>query len=580
MGEITKEVPTEAIAAQLEKLCGSTIFKNSARLCRFLRYTVEAAVRGDGEVLKEYAIGVDVYDRRQSYHPSQDSIVRTEAKRLRNKLKEYYDTEGGEDEVLVYYRPGKYEPVFRRRFRVPEVLRSSAREISPPSQGTPPGVTIAVLPFRHQEGDAETVPIAAGITDDLIFRISSTDGCRVVAPHSLALLHAQISDVSLMNEVLKFDQIVTGSVRKEASRIRVSVTGVHPSGLETWSERFDVITNGSDLLELEEQTASAIMARIAPQESVLRHMKVKVPSVCLSTFPELLSAEASVDQGSSSSLRNALGKFQQLALRQPESPRIRCGITHCHYGLALLGEAVSPDDIQAAKEAATQALTLDPEMGEAHAAMACVHFMEHDPQSAETAFRHALTLKPSPTSFQGYAELLMSLGRFGEASVLLDESRKIDPFSCRQRVCDARLDYLQQKRQRGALERETQYGPVLNQVLLFEAESFLRNGQVADAIHLVELILRSSDQGAAGLSDVAAIFALAGHNGRANTLIDQFKLLDPQTTVSRTYQARLCMAVQDEGSCRSALKLAIAQSEPQLCWLEIDPKFQDLRFQV
>ncbi len=45
-------------------------------------------------VLKEYVIGTEVYDRKPPYHPSQDSIVRTEARRLRAKLKEYYESEG------------------------------------------------------------------------------------------------------------------------------------------------------------------------------------------------------------------------------------------------------------------------------------------------------------------------------------------------------------------------------------------------------------------------------------------------------------------------------------------------------
>jgi hypothetical protein len=53
---------------------------------------VEHAIGGTGEGLKEYIIGTEVYDRKPPYHPSQDSIVRTEARRLRTKLKEYYES--------------------------------------------------------------------------------------------------------------------------------------------------------------------------------------------------------------------------------------------------------------------------------------------------------------------------------------------------------------------------------------------------------------------------------------------------------------------------------------------------------
>ena len=536
-------------------------------------------MRGEGETLKEYVIGTDVYDRRHPYHPSQDSIVRTEAKRLRNKLKEYYETEGVEDEVLIYYRIGNYQPIFRWSERHSDTTHAPAV----PAPGGPnndfPGVTIAVLPFRHQEGDPEAAAIAAGITDDLMFRITLTEGCRVVASRSVAQVESHISDISLLGSVLDVDQVITGSVRKEESHVRVSVTGVHPAGLETWSERFDFTTDHNDLMVLEEQTASAIMARISPQDSVLRHMKARVPAVCLSTFPEILSAEAALDQGTSASLRSALAKFKNLAIRQPQSARIYCGITHCYYFLALLGERLTPKEIQEATMAAATALRLDPEMGEAHAAIGCCHVLENDGESADKAFRHALTLRTSPNIRQAYADHLMKCGRFEEAEIQLQDSRRVDPFSHRQLVATARLRYLSWRPNghSGALREATQYGDIPMQVLLFEAELLLRMGRAADAVGVADTILRKSELSSAILSDLAAILALADFADRARELIHRFQLLEQDALVSRTYQARLCMALGDQAACRSFLQAAVAHKEPQLCWLDIDPKYDDLR---
>jgi hypothetical protein len=93
----------------------SSIFVQSDRLSRFLRYTVETTLVGDAETLKEYLIGTQVYGRKPPYHPSVDSIVRSEARRLRRKLKEYYESEGKNDLVFIYYRPGRYVPAFRHR---------------------------------------------------------------------------------------------------------------------------------------------------------------------------------------------------------------------------------------------------------------------------------------------------------------------------------------------------------------------------------------------------------------------------------------------------------------------------------
>lgn len=117
ISEPTKEgeIAQEAIREELSRILESSIFVQSDRLGRFLRYTVETTLAGDAETLKEYVIGTEVYQRKPPYHPSVDSIVRSEARRLRSKLREYYESVGRNDSVFIYYRPGSYVPAFRRR---------------------------------------------------------------------------------------------------------------------------------------------------------------------------------------------------------------------------------------------------------------------------------------------------------------------------------------------------------------------------------------------------------------------------------------------------------------------------------
>jgi hypothetical protein len=52
------------------------------------------------------------FEDARPYHPNMDSIVRSEARRLRSKLKEYYESPGKDDPVFIYYRLGSYVPVF------------------------------------------------------------------------------------------------------------------------------------------------------------------------------------------------------------------------------------------------------------------------------------------------------------------------------------------------------------------------------------------------------------------------------------------------------------------------------------
>lgn len=109
------QISEDAIREQLSLLLDSPMFAQSDRLCRFLRFTVETTLAGKGDVLKEYLIGTEVYERKPPYQPNLDSIVRTEARRLRSKLKEYYGSIGKDDPISIDYQPGSYVPAFRHQ---------------------------------------------------------------------------------------------------------------------------------------------------------------------------------------------------------------------------------------------------------------------------------------------------------------------------------------------------------------------------------------------------------------------------------------------------------------------------------
>ena len=84
-------------------------------MTRFLRFIVEETLAHRADQLSEYAIGVEAYDRGESFEPSTDSIVRVDARRLRAKLREYYDTAGLSDPLLIEVPKGTYSPVFVNR---------------------------------------------------------------------------------------------------------------------------------------------------------------------------------------------------------------------------------------------------------------------------------------------------------------------------------------------------------------------------------------------------------------------------------------------------------------------------------
>src|SRR6516164_8069589 len=105
---------SEAVCNQLGKILASEGFARNDRLSAFLRFVVEQELSGCGDQLKESIIGVEVFGRRPDYDVRQDSVVRTEAAKLRTRLAKYYSTEGVGDPLTIGLPKGGYKPIFRQ----------------------------------------------------------------------------------------------------------------------------------------------------------------------------------------------------------------------------------------------------------------------------------------------------------------------------------------------------------------------------------------------------------------------------------------------------------------------------------
>ena len=103
----------ETAKAQLARILTSEIFAKAPVLRRLLDYLVHRTLEGRAAELKEYSIGVDVFDRGVEFDPRVDTIVRAEARRLRGKLADYYRGPGQTDPILIDVPKGSYAVTFR-----------------------------------------------------------------------------------------------------------------------------------------------------------------------------------------------------------------------------------------------------------------------------------------------------------------------------------------------------------------------------------------------------------------------------------------------------------------------------------
>jgi TolB-like protein len=265
-------VAPDQVRLQLDRVLGSDTFASAARLSRFLRYVVERTLAGEGDGLKEYTIGVEVFDRDADYDPRIDSIVRVEAARLRTKLAEYYAGPGAADPVILQMRKGGYAPDFAERatdrvVRPASLLLAAAVSVfaviavwrggvaGRERAGSP--VSIAVLPFAHYSTSDADERLAARLTDGVTSELARTGAVSVVS-HTSALQYARPhGPLREIAQALGADLVMEATVLTEGDRVRIQarlVDGARDRKL--WVEEFAGRVGDPD--ELQHRIAGAV----------------------------------------------------------------------------------------------------------------------------------------------------------------------------------------------------------------------------------------------------------------------------------------------------------------------------------
>lgn len=250
----------EATLAELDRVLGSRIFAHSTRLGRFLKFGVESALAGRTDV-NEYSIGVDVFGRDASFDPRIDPIVRVDARRLRTKLREYYDGEGADNHLEICLPLRTYIPVFRTRDRQP----APATSVSQFRRESAVRESIAVFPFTSLSADQEGGFFADGLTEELIFALATLNEWRVVAGDR----NIRRPDLREINTGLNFDAAVWGTVRKSESIFRISVQLFTISDRTVlWSQMFEA--SFDNVVPMQTEIARAICDRLCLLRAVPR----------------------------------------------------------------------------------------------------------------------------------------------------------------------------------------------------------------------------------------------------------------------------------------------------------------------
>jgi len=456
----------QAIRQQLDRILRSGAFLHSRRRQRFLEFLVNETLAGRGERLKGYNIALEVFDRPETFDPVVDPLVRTEAARLREKLREYYDTEGQSDPIRIDVPKGTYTPQikFRQAAKpndvvVPQSHSSKTRSrywavgiISvfalllagftawrwwTPSAPLSEKASVAVLPFENIGNDPKWDRFADGVTEDIVTDLSHSKDLLVVARNSTEVYRGKPADIRTVGRDLGVRYVLEGSIQPSGDQIRVTAQLIDTTtGGHVWSDRYD--RAATDLFTVQNDVTGKIAATLtgyegavaAAERSLLRR---KPPSDLTAYEFYLLGMEAKHGGGSGGVTKEGLEKAETLFRKaleiDPELARAYVGLVWVQFYLIDLGLAASIDEpLSKMMEAAEKAVQLDPNDGETHLVLGTAYAYHGKREHALAEFAKAETLAPSN------ADLLLilawSLPQFGQspqAVSLADRALKLNP---------------------------------------------------------------------------------------------------------------------------------------------------------
>ena len=173
----------------------------------------------------------------EPFDPRIDSIVRTEAQRLRRKLSAYYESEGVSDPVLILFQPGSYAPVLRRRDRLNTAEKNSGPKPVPIRIRHH---AVAILPFLNLSADTDQEYFCRGIAESIQERLASSPNLKVISTFSAFRFGSAEDDLARIGRDLGADTIVQGSVQQADAMIRIHASAVDvKSGCYLWARAFD-----------------------------------------------------------------------------------------------------------------------------------------------------------------------------------------------------------------------------------------------------------------------------------------------------------------------------------------------------
>lgn len=447
--------------------------------------------------------------------------------------------------------------------------------------------SIAVLPLKNLSSDPEQEYFSEGVTGELIARLASLEGLRVISHTSVRQYKDPRKPLPAIAKDLNVDAIVEGSVLRAGERVRVSAELIEAAAdRHIWAETYE--RNLGDILALQNEVTREIARNIKLNLNPADRQRLTVSRrVDAEAHADYLRGRFHWATRRVPSLKSAVRYFEQAIASDPSYANAYAGLADSLTMLAAYSLAPQSEFVPRARAAALKALEIDEGLAEAHTSLAVIaQNYDWDWQTAERRYRRAIQLDPNyATAHHWYGEYLSFFGRFDEAFAELERARQLDPLSLI--IASDKAVTLYFSRQydlaieqfRAVLDTEPFFPRAATVVL-----PYVEKRRFADALDLLER-WRRIDESPWNLMMFTYLHGRAGQLAEARRALQRLEELTRHQHIDPTPIAIAHIYVGDTDQAFAWFEKAYLEHSPNLTGLKVspiydplrgDPRFQDL----
>lgn len=607
----------DAVRAELEKILGSAGFSSAERLSRFLSFAVGETLAGNSDRLKESVLGVEVFGRKPTYDPRIDAVVRTEAVKLRARLRDYYETEGRLDAVRIDLPKGGYVAHFASQEGIagplndepvaaviadehPETAGGGRKalfagllivvalvaaaiysyRIRPSGARAPALSSIAVLPFVDLSPQKDQEYFCDGMTEAIIDALTQAGAFRVVARTSSFAFKDKQQDIREIGRKLDVGAVIEGSVRKDGQRLRVTAQLISVAdGYHLWSETYE--RELKDVFSLQDEISRSIVQTLRQKLPERSAATPKPAQENLAAYELYLKGHYHWARWTKDEVEKSITYFNQAIARDPNYAAAWAGLADSYTWLGFYGAAAPTDVMPKARSAAEKAISLNDSLSEAHASLAYVRALyEWDWPAAQKEFQRAIELNPnSADAHFGYGVVYLApQGRFEEAVAELRRARELDPLSLINTTYLGLVMMFNGQPDAGIEEykRAFELDPSFAEAHLSLFEAYCSRKDIAGARAELEAASKGGIPETRLDLSRAALRCLEGNRAEALRIVKLAEQRASTSFVRPTSIASVYLRLGDKASAMKALEQAYMERDGMLAYIQCSNSFHEL----